>query len=168
MVHRLTTRTLQLDARFVAWKLLPKAACSRWVLRWHLDKDCSGAATCTVLPGPAIALDFEIEGRSHHRYAEMHFTTTQSAHGQQRRHWWFNCPRCNRRCRILYLPHGSPDFACRICLGLRYPSEFFRGGGEVAAFAKALYLAEKAAPHPSVEEPPGILGGVSFPLAIAS
>jgi hypothetical protein len=65
----------------VAWKLLPKPACSRWVLRWHLDKECSAAAMCTV---PTIALDFEMGGRSHHRYAEMHFTTTRAAHGQQR------------------------------------------------------------------------------------
>lgn len=30
---------------------------------------------------------------------------------------WFLCPRCNRRCAILY------PACCRICLGLRYHSE---------------------------------------------
>jgi hypothetical protein len=35
-------------------------------------------------PGPAIALDFSIEGRIHHRFAEMHNTATPAVHGQRR------------------------------------------------------------------------------------
>jgi hypothetical protein len=170
MFPRLTTSSaVQLDARFVARKLLRNPGYSRWVLRWHLGKDSSASVTCTMHPGPAIALDFSIEGRIHHRFAEMHTTTTPAVHGHHRHHWWFECPRCRRRCRILYLLHASPDFACRICLGLRYPSEVYRFGGELGAFAKLLYAADKVRLHPSVEPAPSIFDlDESFPLSTSS
>jgi hypothetical protein len=34
---------------------------------------------------------------------------------------WFLCPRCGRRCGVLY---GRSEFACRSCLNLRYTSQF--------------------------------------------
>jgi hypothetical protein len=34
--------------------------------------------------------------------------------------WWFGCPRCGARVRVLYLPPGSTRFACRSCHRLRY------------------------------------------------
>lgn len=34
--------------------------------------------------------------------------------------WWFACPRCGMRVRVLYLPGGSTRFACRSCHHLRY------------------------------------------------
>lgn len=43
------------------------------------------------------------------------FTTTQCHFGGYR--LWFICPRCGRRCGILY-----PE-VCRLCRGLRYASE---------------------------------------------
>lgn len=33
---------------------------------------------------------------------------------------WFSCPRCQRRCCVLY---GATDIACRACLRLVYPVE---------------------------------------------
>ena len=33
---------------------------------------------------------------------------------------WFQCPACNRRCRVLY---GGERFRCRLCQGLTYESQ---------------------------------------------
>lgn len=38
------------------------------------------------------------------------------------RRWWALCPACGRRARILYRPHGSRLFACRLCCRLTYTS----------------------------------------------
>lgn len=40
--------------------------------------------------------------------------------------WWFLCPHCRRRCRILY--YASPLFVCRTCTGAWYRSQEYRGG----------------------------------------
>jgi len=37
--------------------------------------------------------------------------------------WWFRCPSCGRRCRILYLPPFENKFACRLCHNLTYRSQ---------------------------------------------
>ncbi len=37
--------------------------------------------------------------------------------------WWFECPKCHRRCRIIYLAPGFDYFVCRICGNLIYESQ---------------------------------------------
>jgi hypothetical protein len=37
--------------------------------------------------------------------------------------WWFDCPRCCRRCATLYLPRAESAFGCRRCYGLKYASQ---------------------------------------------
>ena len=39
--------------------------------------------------------------------------------------WWFVCPSCEGRCGILFSPREIPvpDFACRRCWDLAYPSQ---------------------------------------------
>ncbi len=39
--------------------------------------------------------------------------------GQQ---WYFRCPACDRRVRLLHLPEGGDVFACRHCYDLTYES----------------------------------------------
>jgi len=51
----------------------------------------------------------------------VHLDTTPCNYGGKR--WWFLCPNCNRRCRILYLPPGGSYFLCRICHNLTYESQ---------------------------------------------
>ena len=34
---------------------------------------------------------------------------------------WFKCPRCSRRCRIIY---RAPSFRCRTCAGAQYRSKY--------------------------------------------
>ena len=36
--------------------------------------------------------------------------------------WWFSCPRCERRCAVLYRPRESEHYACRVCTGADYES----------------------------------------------
>jgi hypothetical protein len=57
----------------------------------------------------------------------LHYTT---ACGNSKQ-WWFTCPGCFHRRRILYLLRDSDELSCRVCLDLRYPSEFFRGSSDV-------------------------------------
>lgn len=37
--------------------------------------------------------------------------------------WWFCCPQCDRRCRLIYLPAASWTVGCRACLRLTYLSQ---------------------------------------------
>jgi len=54
-----------------------------------------------------------------HNY-EVLIETTPCNYGGDR--WWFLCPICFRRCRIIYQPPGQSVFACRICHDLSYRS----------------------------------------------
>jgi hypothetical protein len=48
-------------------------------------------------------------------------TPTMPTFGGKR--WWFTCPGCERRCRVLYVPPAGGRFGCRRCLELRYRSQ---------------------------------------------
>jgi len=47
--------------------------------------------------------------------------TTPCNYGGKR--WWFLCPSCNRRCRVLYNTISTNIFACRLCHNLTYESQ---------------------------------------------
>jgi len=51
---------------------------------------------------------------------EVLIETTPCNYGGVR--WWFLCPICFRRCRILYQPPSQSVFACRVCHDLSYRS----------------------------------------------
>jgi len=51
----------------------------------------------------------------------VHLDKTPCNYGGMR--WWFLCPNCSHRCRILYLPPGRDYFLCRICHNLTYTSQ---------------------------------------------
>jgi len=51
----------------------------------------------------------------------VHIESTDCNYGGQR--WWFRCPDCGRRCRVLYLPSDEIYFSCRICHNLTYESQ---------------------------------------------
>lgn len=48
----------------------------------------------------------------------IELVTTATQFGGRR--WWFSCPRCGRRCGVLYLPPGLTRWACRTCHDLAY------------------------------------------------
>lgn len=100
-------------------------------------KDIASAGLLTG-KGPVIVgktpggLDFPaiVEGKGDHLDVTLHsgwgtahqivpLTETPVHFGGTRP--WFLCPRCGRRCGVLY---GQKEFACRSCLNLRYTSQF--------------------------------------------
>lgn len=44
--------------------------------------------------------------------------------------WWFACPRCQRRCAVLYLIPNPGLFRCRLCGGVTYQSKQERSQNE--------------------------------------
>ena len=42
--------------------------------------------------------------------------------------YWFACPRCSLRVRMLYYPAPGADLACRHCLGLVYFLQYRKSG----------------------------------------
>lgn len=83
-------------------------------LNFCVDKDPAGGFTVHlrwVTSG---------DGQQAEQSLGMLQATTPHFTGQR---WWFSCPRCGRRCRILYRMPYAARFACRLCLGLRYRSQ---------------------------------------------
>jgi hypothetical protein len=54
------------------------------------------------------------------RRVPIAMSITQPNYGGLR--YWWHCPRCDQRVRILYLPPGAGDFRCRVCWRLTYES----------------------------------------------
>lgn len=73
-------------------------------------------------------------------------TTTQPYLGGSR--CWFECPSCERRCRILY---GGRRFRCRKCLGLTYESQHEDAVGR--ATSQAHKLRDRLGQHGSLADP---------------
>ena len=61
------------------------------------------------------------------------FVETETSFGGRRR--WFECPGCGRPCRVLY---GGGQFRCRLCLRLRYASQYETAGGRARGRAQKL------------------------------
>ena len=64
-------------------------------------------------------LHYSVDGQTAPRYV-VHLVTTRPRFGGLR--WWFLCPWCRRRARILYLSPRNGRFECRLCCGLTYRS----------------------------------------------
>jgi hypothetical protein len=67
--------------------------------------------------------------------AVVAFTETKTCFGGRRR--WFECPSCERPCRVLYCGGG---FLCRLCLGLRYASQYEATSGRARNRAQKLRM----------------------------
>jgi len=77
-----------------------------------------------VNPYRSIRLQYtttKISGEKKEHDYEVLIETTPCNYGGER--WWFLCPVCFRRCRILYQPPSQSVFACRICHNLSYQSQ---------------------------------------------
>jgi len=51
--------------------------------------------------------------------------TTNTGFGGER--YWWSCPKCKKKCGILYKHPISQDIACRKCLKLKYISTSKKG-----------------------------------------
>ncbi len=78
-----------------------------------------------ICPPGRILLHYNVTdnrtGQSSERRYFIHFESTPCNYGGKR--WWFLCPDCGRRCRILYLPSNQVYFSCRVCHNLSYESQ---------------------------------------------
>jgi len=84
-----------------------------FTLRWAVLEASPAGAMSVFVKGDRLAID---------GMAIQLIWTGRGFKGKpQGRRVWFLCPRCSRRCCLLY-SQGGP-FACRICMGLSYPSE---------------------------------------------
>jgi hypothetical protein len=93
------------------------------------------AMSALYTPGddPTLTLSWEAtttlpsgEKKSSKRMQEVHLVTTPCNYGGVR--WWFLCPSCNRRARLVYFntKARAPEWAtieCRECLEIHYASQ---------------------------------------------
>lgn len=93
----------------------------RYSLSWNMDGDPCGSISYTPFEG-YLMLDFRVRD-----YGEDEWTAIEQKVCLDRtpvhfggRRLWFRCPRCQRRCRILY---GGSRFYCRKCYRLKYRSQ---------------------------------------------
>lgn len=113
MSARLTTDLLALDIRRLVrqGRLNTGTSCT---VTW---KGRSFSASIGV-DVHANAATLRYSANAKHQCYDVAISTTQCHLGGQR-HWW-QCPRCDRRCAILY---GGAVFICRKCAGLHYPTQ---------------------------------------------
>ena len=65
--------------------------------------------------GSQVRLKYQHQGKTIALPVSVESTPVHFGGGRE----WFTCPKCARRCAILY----APAFACRLCLDLRYESQ---------------------------------------------
>lgn len=130
MTARLTTALLALDIRSLArqGRLAPGTRCTvTWATRSH-------KASIAVEAQPnAATLDYSTNG-THQRYNVPIAWT--ACHLGGNRPWWL-CPRCERRCAILY---GGAVFVCRKCAALHYPTQHSSNVDKAILRAEAIRL----------------------------
>jgi hypothetical protein len=111
MPHRKVEHCLQIDATELREFSEFGGSCDGYPIDFQLTPTAQGT--------------FWIQLRTRHRSpvvtARVLVTPTIPTFGGKR--WWFACPGCARRCRVLYLPPASQRFGCRHCLELRYRSQ---------------------------------------------
>jgi hypothetical protein len=94
---------------------------NRYSLNWNRNGEPSGNINYTAHEG-CLLLDFRVRDYGEEEWTPVtqtvRFDYTHVNFGGQRQ--WLVCPRCNRRCRILY---GGSRFYCRKCYRLKYQSQ---------------------------------------------
>ena len=55
---------------------------------------------------------------------DIALTTSQTAYGGIR--YWFVCPKCQRRCGVIYQGRIKKLLACRKCLGILYRKQMYK------------------------------------------
>jgi hypothetical protein len=100
-------------------------------------------------PDGAIAVDITV-GNLH---ARAHLTETATRFGGRR--LWVCCPRCGRRCHVLFIVFGR--IACRRCFWLRYHSQSLdRSGRALHAMGKIAKRIDANAEMDLPDKPPGM------------
>jgi len=94
-------------------------------MSWKSNRGGRTSVGMDICPPGRIRLYYTSTDKSTGRSSEhnyyVHIESTPCNYGGQR--WWFRCPDCGRRCRVLYLPSDEIYFSCRICHNLTYESQ---------------------------------------------
>ncbi|CAN5490743.1 hypothetical protein BH10CHL1_BH10CHL1_01660 [soil metagenome] len=107
---------LELDiSRFAKAVCLDVECLGGWSWMWSNRRKT--AISYTVLPGRGVRLQYTYNTADSLNYVVSVVNTTPNYGG---RRWWWLCPACARRCRILY---GGKYFVCRKCSGCYYESQ---------------------------------------------
>lgn len=117
----LVTDYLRLHVRDVLRYVDPARLCQT-TLTWSRNGQQIGALTAVNVPARGVMLVYSVKDERIEELVSWDVTTPH--YGGQRR-WWL-CPRCGRRCAVLY---GGPRFWCRLCHNLTY--ETSQGGGKL-------------------------------------
>lgn len=117
----LVTDYLRLHVRD-AQRWLDLTRVSHSTLTWSRSGRQIGALTAVNVPARGVLLVYSVKDERIEELVSWDVTTPH--YGGQRR-WWL-CPRCGRRCAVLY---GGPRFWCRSCHGLTYKTA--QGGGKL-------------------------------------
>jgi len=95
-----------------------------FVIGWTNNFGRTDAINIDIIPPNRLRLGYAMLDRQGNVTDQFDYyapiETTPCHYGGRR--WWFRCPGCNRRCRILYRPPESTYFACRVCHNLTYTS----------------------------------------------
>ncbi len=94
------------------------------VVTWTSRFSGTASIGIDVLSSERLLFHYAVTNRSGDQTTYSYFVDLESTpcyFGSKR--WWFTCPECDRRCRILYLVGGSRYFVCRICRNLTYRSQ---------------------------------------------
>lgn len=115
-----TAQCLSLDVSKLRRRgyLEPNSTVPLGVVKWASGSRMNFTLRTEATDGEAV-LFYSLNGQSVGPYA-VRLATTRPRFGGVR--WWWLCPGCERRARILYLSPHNGRFECRLCCGLTYRS----------------------------------------------
>ena len=134
-----TGNSKHIDIRFLRKQglLVPDG---RGTLSWTRNGQSAGNFNIRVEPEKHIILSFSYRNRLESenwlkRECVIPLSTTPCQFGGVRH--WLNCPRCMRRCEVVYMQDTS--FYCRQCCRLLYPTQLEGTHGRACAKRNKLY-----------------------------
>jgi hypothetical protein len=109
---------------------LTTARAGSW--QWTFSSGRQSSIIYVVSPGQGVRLSYTASGQDYNYLVSV---TTTTPHYGGARYWWL-CPTCGRRVRILY---GGKRFLCRHCHSLTYETAQ-KGGDLLTTIDNRLYL----------------------------
>lgn len=117
--------------------------------QWTYSSGRQSSISYLVSPGQGVRLSYTSNGQDYSYLVKV--TTTTPHYGGVR--WWWLCPNCGRRVRILY---GGRRFLCRHCQNLTYETAQ-KGGDLLTTIDNRLYfIRRKLQGEWAILEGPGV------------
>lgn len=117
-------------------------------ITWSRNGNVTGSVQILVLDG-GIRLVYRTRG-SRENWKDVDdfvpLVSTATRFGGERK--WFQCPTCEKRCRIIY---GGSYFRCRNCYGLKYETQYEPGFARAAT--AALKIRDRLGDKGGIDEP---------------